>query len=177
MLEFWFAELAPRDWFGGAPELDALIRGRFGGLVTAATEGVLDEWASSPRGRLALIVVLDQFSRNAFRGGPQAFAGDAKAQALSSEGVAAGMDLELGFSERQFFYMPLMHAEDPASQALSLSKFASLRDEAARTYEFAVRHAETVERFGRFPARNAALGRESTAEEIRFLGRDSAPGG
>jgi uncharacterized protein (DUF924 family) len=169
VLDFWFHELSPRQWFGGGPELDAMIRTRFEALVEKAKQGTLDGWASSPRGLLALIVLLDQFTRNIFRGGPQAFAGDGKAELLSQRAIAEGMDKELTLAERQFLYMPLMHAENRTLQNLSLEKFAELKKEAADILGFAQEHADIVDRFGRFPGRNKALGRASTPEEDAFL--------
>jgi uncharacterized protein (DUF924 family) len=169
ILDFWFAELTPRQWFAGGTALDEAIRARFGGLVEKALQGDLDGWAAAPRGRLALILVLDQFPRHVWRGAPRAFAGDARARALSLEGIAEGLDARLTADERHFLYMPLVHAEDAALQALAVEKFAALRDEAARTLALARRYRATIERFGRFPHRNAALGRTSSAEERAFL--------
>lgn len=169
VLDFWFRELDPRQWFKASTKLDAEIGRRFGAWVDAALSGDLDAWAATPRGRLALILLLDQFTRNSRRGGPEAFAGDAKAQSLVLEGLAAGADRELNIAERHFFYMPLMHAEDPKLQALSVEKFAAVQREALSQVKSAQDHAATIARFGRFPARNAALGRPSTPDEEAFL--------
>lgn len=170
IIDFWYRELTPRQWFvGGGAELDELIRKRFGSLLEDAKRGALDEWAESPRGRLALIIVLDQFSRNACRGLPEAFAADAKAQQLAREGIEAGMDKPLNMAERHFFYMPLMHAEDAELQRLSIEKFTALRDDAESLLDFAKDHCSIVERFGRFPYRNSALGRSATPEEDEYL--------
>jgi uncharacterized protein (DUF924 family) len=163
--------LAPRHWFLGSAQLDAKMRRRFGAWVDAALQGELDAWASTPRGRLALILLLDQFTRNIHRGAANAFAGDARAQALVLEGLEAGMDKPLNLSERHFFYMPLVHAEDLDLQALSLEKFAEFLHETQSIVNHQRDHAATIERFGRFPTRNAALGRPSTAEEQAFLSR------
>ncbi|MGH7024302.1 MAG: DUF924 family protein [Caulobacteraceae bacterium] len=171
VLDFWFRELAPRHWFGGSAKLDARMRRRFAAWVDSALQGEFDAWAETPRGRLALILLLDQFTRNIHRGQASAFAGDAKAQALVLEGLAAGMDKPLSLSERHFFYMPLVHAEDPKLQALSLKKFAAFLREAQSIVRHQEDHAALIERFGRFPARNAALGRVSTAEEEAFLSK------
>jgi uncharacterized protein (DUF924 family) len=169
VLDFWFRELSPRQWFGGGPDLDAIIRARFETLVEQAKRGTLDGWADSPRGLLALIILLDQFTRNIFRGRPEAFDGDGKAELLSQRAINEGMDKELTLAERQFLYMPLMHAENRTLQNLSLEKFAELKKEAADILGFAQEHADVVERFGRFPGRNKALGRATTPEEEAFL--------
>lgn len=170
VIDFWFRELTPRQWFTqGGPELDALVRGRFGPLVEQARRGAKDHWAASPRGRLALIIVLDQFPRHVFRGAPEAYLSDAKAQALACEGIEAGADEQLTVAERQFFYLPLMHAEDPALQARSVERFTALRNDVENVLGFALGHRDVVVRFGRFPHRNAVLGRVSTAEEAAFL--------
>jgi uncharacterized protein (DUF924 family) len=169
VLDFWFRELAPLQWFAGGAELDGVVRERFAALLEQARRGELDAWANTPRGRLALILVLDQFSRHVFRGRPEAFASDPKAQTLTREGLDAGMDQSLTSAERHFFYMPLMHAEDAELQALSVAKYSALRDEAARILDFAEQHRSIVVRFGRFPHRNAVLERAATAEEQRFL--------
>ena len=169
VVDFWFRELEPRHWFSGAKSLDIVMRRRFATWVDAALHGEFDHWAATPRGRLALILLLDQFTRNIHRGTAAAFAGDAKAQALVLEGLDAGMDAPLSLSERQFFYMPLVHAEDRRLQALSLEKFAAFLAEAQSIVGHQKRHAAVIERFGRFPTRNAALGRPSTPDEEAFL--------
>jgi uncharacterized protein (DUF924 family) len=171
VLDFWFRDLAPRQWFAVSAKLDGAIRRRFGALVDGAIEGEHDTWSATPRGRLALILLLDQFTRNISRGAPGAFAGDAKAQGLVLEGLAAGMDQPLNLAERHFFYMPLMHAEDLELQALSVEKFTDIEREAKSLVRHARDHAATVKRFGRFPRRNEALGRPSTPEERAFLDR------
>jgi uncharacterized protein (DUF924 family) len=174
VIDFWFRELVPQQWFADVPRaLDELVRTRFDGLVEAARCGALDHWASSPRGRLALILLLDQAPRHAFRGTREAFAGDTKAQALAAEGIEARMDEPLTFAERLFFYMPLMHAEDRDLQALSLERFDSLRDAAEAVLGFASGRRTIVNRFGRFPHRNRILGRESSPEEEVFLASDA----
>jgi uncharacterized protein (DUF924 family) len=169
VLDFWFKELAPGQWFSGGAELDRIVRERFAGLLEEARRGAHDAWAGTPRGRLALILLLDQFSRHVFRGRAEAFDADAKAQRLSREGLDAGMDQRLTSAEKHFFYMPLMHAEDSELQALSVAKFKALKDEAASVLEFAEEHRSIVERFGRFPHRNETLQRASTEDERSFL--------
>jgi uncharacterized protein (DUF924 family) len=176
VVDFWFRELTPRQWFTeGDPKLDDRVRTRFGELVEAARSGILDHWAASPRGRLALIILLDQFPRHCFRGMPQAYASDAKAQALAAEGIGARMDEQLTFAERQFFYMPLVHAEDRDLQALSLERFDTLREDAETVLGFASGHRRIVYRFGRFPHRNKVLGRVSSPEEEAFLASAANP--
>jgi uncharacterized protein (DUF924 family) len=169
VLDFWFRELTPADWFGAAESLDPIVESRFGGLHRQAFEGGLEDWAESPLGRLALIIVLDQFSRHIFRGSADAFASDGRAQKLAVDGVEQGIDEQLSFAQRHFFYMPLMHAEDPALQRLSVECFARLQTFADQLLGFAKSHQEEVQRFGRFPHRNAALGRGDTDAESAFM--------
>jgi uncharacterized protein (DUF924 family) len=169
VLDFWFRELKPAQWFEASDALDQRIRDRFGDLLDSARRGALDAWSQDPHGRLALIIVLDQFSRNIYRDSPEAFASDSKAQALVLAGLDAGHDRGLTFAERQFFYMPLMHAEDVGMQDLCVKKFEELVAFAENALGFARSHRKAVARFGRFPHRNAVLERESTAEETAFL--------
>lgn len=169
VLDYWFRELTPAQWFEGGAQIDAAIAVRFGADVERALAGAFDGWADDPRGRLALIILIDQFTRNVFRDDPRAFSGDAKAQALVLDGLAKGMDAALTLSERQFFYMPLMHAEDAALQEQSTAQFERLVEDAAKIRDFAHGHRAVVERFGRFPMRNAALGRATTAAEQGYL--------
>ena len=170
VIDFWFRELTPDQWFmEGGPQLDDRVRARFGALVEAARLGALDHWATSARGRLALIILLDQFPRHCFRGMPEAYLGDTKAQTLAADGIEAGMDEQLNFAERQFFYMPLMHAEDRDLQALSLERFEALLEAAEAVVGFASGHRRLVYRFGRFPHRDRILGRASSPEEEAFL--------
>lgn len=169
VLDFWFRELGPTDWFGAGERLDPVIRERFGALHGQAVAGDLDGWAAEPLGRLALIIVLDQFSRQIYRGTAQAFAADPKAQQLTLDGLAAKEDEQLAFAQRQFLYMPLMHSEDPQVQKISLERFAALQAYADYLVQFANGHADEIARYGRFPLRNAALGRASSDEETAFL--------
>lgn len=186
ILHFWFTDLqSPNDypeeqskiWFNGGPEVDQEIRERFESLLVKAKNEELIQWKETPRGRLALIILLDQFSRNIYRGTAKAFAFDAMALQLALEGLELKEDLQLYPIERAFFYLPLEHAEDLSIQELSLEKFFQLAEQVPSTLEkifhsyakYAKSHYETIVKFGRFPHRNAALGRESTEEEIEFL--------
>lgn len=186
VLEYWFPadpERAAKLWWGKDDGLDAEIRARFGATREAAKAGELDAWAEQPRGRAALIIALDQFSRNLFRGDPESFAADPKARALVHEGLARKHDRELKPIERLFFYMPLEHSEDLDEQEQCVALMRALADEVAAEpgvdqarrdrfvnfIDFAVRHRDIIARFGRFPHRNAVLGRESTPEELEFL--------
>ena len=167
VLEFWFEELTPDDWFGGGEAVDDRIRERFLALHEALREGVPESWRATARGMLAAVIALDQFPRNLYRGSGQAFAADRAALALASEAIERGFDREMSTDERKFLYLPFEHSEDPRVQARSVELFASLDD--AHTLGYAVRHKEIIDRFGRFPHRNEILGRASTPEEIEFL--------
>ena len=169
VLDYWFRELTPGQWFAGGEVVDQQVCERFTGHVEQALAGELDGWAETPRGRLALIILIDQFTRNVFRGDARAFSGDARAQALVLDGLAKGMDATLTLAERQFFYLPLMHAEDPALQERSVACFEKWADDAKFVLDFARGHRNVVERFGRFPMRNAALGRETSEAEQAYL--------
>lgn len=186
VLHFWFGE-HPDDplavqaqsarWWRKDPAFDAEIRQRFGALREAAIARTLDDWLASPRERLALIVLVDQFSRNLFRDSPEAFAHDALARHWCIDGLGRGDDRALLPIERQFFYLPLEHSESRDDQARCIALFTALRDEAAPEWramfegalDFAERHRDIIERFGRFPHRNAALGRVSSDREREFL--------
>jgi uncharacterized protein (DUF924 family) len=194
ILDFWFGQRPyaaagvqqrMRLWFGNAaapelqPQTDETVRNIFGTAVTDALAGRLNAWADSPRRRLALILLLDQFPRNLQRGKPGAFAGDAAALALATSGIQQGADAALDPVERIFFYMPLQHTESRELQAESVAAFTRLEAEGpedlrgifAGVRKFAELHRDIVERFGRFPHRNQALGRESTADEEQWLDR------
>ena len=167
VLHFWFDECTPEQWFTSDPGFDARIVDRFGALLGACAAGTHDGWAAEADGALALIVVLDQFSRNVYRGSAKAFAQDAKALSVAKEAIAAGFDAAQPMPRRMFFYMPFEHAEDLADQQLCVGYFEELGDE--KLLHYAVAHRDVIARFGRFPHRNAILGRASTAEEAAFL--------
>jgi uncharacterized protein (DUF924 family) len=177
VLDFWFGEPGspeyrrPRDlWFAKSDATDRVIASRFGGTVEAALAGDLDAWAATPRGALALIVVLDQFTRNVFRGTPRAFAGDPRALAVATSLVDTARDLALAPVERWFVYMPFEHSERLLDQYEAVRLFERLAAEGLDSpLDWARRHYEVVRRFGRFPHRNEILGRPSTAEEVDFL--------
>ncbi len=186
VLEFWLGPLdengraAPekmKTWFQGGPELDREIRERFEPTWNAIMAGERQDWLGSARGRLATVIVLDQLSRNMFRNTATMYAGDERAVGLALDAIERGDDKELALAERTFLYMPLMHAEDVALQDTCVALFESMRDEVEgeakkgldNNVGYARRHRDVVARFGRFPHRNAILGRESTPDEAAFL--------
>jgi len=173
ILDFWLGSgTSVRDeWFRKDPAFDAAIRSHFGATVDAALGGAYAQWTAEPRGELALVLLLDQFTRNLFRGTAKMFAGDVRALAVAEAAVAAGQDSALGAFERWFLYMPFEHAEDLGAQERSIELFSRLAEETGleSPLEWAEKHAAVVRRFGRYPHRNAILGRTSTPEEIAFL--------
>lgn len=186
VLAFWFgptgsaAEVAGRQgtlWFGKSPDNDQAVVDRFSAILVDAAAGRLDHWASTPRGRLALVIVLDQFPHHIHRDRPQAFATDPQALSLSLAALDAGEERQLTPIERVFLYLPLEHAESHAMQERAVSLYTALAREAAPAeralfdnfLDYAIKHRDVVARFGRFPHRNAILGRASTPDEIEFL--------
>ncbi len=167
ILRFWFEDIQPAQWWKVDPAFDELVRKRFGALHEQAKHCELFAWRTTPEGRLAEVIALDQFARNIHRGTPAAFAADPLALALAQEAVAAGDDLKLSVEQRAFLYMPYMHSE---SVAIHAAAEPLMRERAPQhTHEFELKHKAIVDRFGRYPHRNALLGRASTAEEIEFL--------
>jgi uncharacterized protein (DUF924 family) len=162
---FWFEELRPEDWFRSNKSTDAAVRQRFSELYRTLAKSA--PAAGSPREAVAGVVVLDQFPRNMFRGSPQAYATDPAALGLAQAAIAAGFDHGLGMRERQFLYMPFQHSEDRAVQHQSRELFTLLG--VPDLIQFCEDHKAIIDRFGRFPHRNAILGRASTPEEIEFL--------
>ena len=179
VLDFWFGApgsavfgSARREWFAKDEAFDALIRERFGAAIERALRGELEAWAEAAPSALAQILLLDQLTRNAFRGTARAFAGDARALAAASRMVGSRQDESLAPFMRGFVYLPFEHAESMAMQDEAVRLFARLAAEApeqADMLEYAHRHRSVIERFGRFPHRNDILGRRSTAEEIAFI--------
>jgi uncharacterized protein (DUF924 family) len=176
VLEFWFGK--PRgksraEWFRKDAAFDAVIRERFGALHAAAARGELEAWRASAEPMLALVIVLDQFSRNLYRGDARAFAQDAHARECAVEALARGDDLGLLPVEREFLYLPFEHSEDLADQEKCVELMRSLEsfEETRGLSAWAVRHRDVIRRFGRFPHRNAVLGRASTPGEAEFLRR------
>lgn len=177
MLQFWFLDLLPEHWFGSSPDIDAVIKERFGATWSQAAAGELDHWAQTPRSLLALVIVLDQFSRNLHRESAQAYSQDERAQALVRDAIENGWDEKLGMDERQFLYMPLMHAEDLALQKMGVERFEALAQTASSVIEYAERHREIIERFGRFPYRNLVMDRETTKLEADWIKEHGNPFG
>jgi uncharacterized protein (DUF924 family) len=165
VLGFW-REAGPARWFRKDAAFDDRFRARFLGTHEAALRGELDNWAQDAEGALALLILLDQFPRNAFRGTPRMFESDAKARAIARQALEAGFDLQVDEALRNFFYLPFMHSEDLADQDRAVELTGKLGGEALR---FAVLHRDIIERFGRFPHRNPVLCRATTPQEQRFL--------
>ncbi|HVO87045.1 MAG TPA: DUF924 family protein [Casimicrobiaceae bacterium] len=159
------------EWFRKSEAFDARIRERFGTAIAAAVAGAFGEWCGEPRGALARVILLDQFTRNSGRDTPAAFAGDARALATARNAVDRSLDRELGPYERWFLYMPFVHSEGIADQERAVALFRALADQTglSEPLPWAERHAAVIRRFGRFPHRNAVLGRASTPEELEFL--------
>lgn len=186
VLGFWFGELSAdgrgdqahaQRWWTHDPAFDATVRQRFGALYAAVAAGEREDWLEAARGALAYVIVLDQFSRNMFRDSASMFAQDARAVRAALSAIDRGFDRQLALDERGFLYMPLMHSEELALQDRCVAHFSAFRDElagdararVAHSLDFAERHRAIVQRFGRFPHRNRALGRSSTPEELEFL--------
>jgi uncharacterized protein (DUF924 family) len=162
VLTFWFAPGQSDRWYEKDAAFDAEIRQRFLPTYEAACSGYLDGWREGAESLLALIIVLDQFPRNMFRGSPRAFAFDAQVARCTREGIERGLDAALSEAQREFFCMPLMHSE-------SLSDHDLLRERGLGDTRYALQHREIIARFGRYPHRNAVLGRDSTPEEESYL--------
>ena len=178
ILAFWFADgpdTLRKAWFLKDDAFDAAIRAQFGTLIPPARDGACDAWADTPHGALALLILLDQFPRNLYRGSAEAFAADAHARQMARRAVLRDRhDLALTPTQRVFLYLPFEHSEAMADQDLSVALFEGLRDakphaEPNGAIDYAWRHRHVIQRFGRFPHRNAALGRESTAEELAYM--------
>ncbi|RUT28803.1 DUF924 domain-containing protein [Arsenicitalea aurantiaca] len=170
IITFWFTEHGEKDWFGGGPDFDTLLHARFGSLHEHVARGEAWRWRETSEGRLAEIIVLDQFSRQIHRGKPKAFAQDAMALALAQEAVAGGHDQRVAPRERMFFYLPYMHSESLVIHEEALRLYEALGNSEALEFEHA--HIAVLKRFGRYPRRNDALGRPSSAEELSYIASD-----
>ena len=172
IIRFWFEETRPEQRFAADTAFDRLVRARFLATHARAARCLLHGWRDHPQGALAEVIALDQFSRNLFRDTPQAFAYDPLALALAQEAVRRGFDERLDTVMRPFLYMPFMHSESPEIHAIALTLFN--RPGLEESYDYELRHKEIIDRFGRYPHRNAILGRPSTPEEQEFLRRPEA---
>ena len=181
VLAFWFGEPDSPDygkpkkfWFQSTPQLDQQIRDEFKSVYQQALKGDLDTLMQTPEGSLALVIILDQFPRNMFRGTAQAFASDQKALNVAQEALAEDFDQQLLPIQRAFLYLPFEHSENLEDQERSVALFQELGD--AENLKYAIDHRDTIAQFGRFPHRNAILNRESTKEEIEFLEKPGVSG-
>ena len=170
IIEFWLHEVGEGGWYTAVDEVDAEIRARFQPAWEAAERGERDFWLNGPRGSLAYMILTDQFPRNMFRGDPRSFATDARARAGARVAIDHGWDMAIPEPQRVFFYMPFEHSEDMADQDRSIDLMTGKMPEHGAEFGLHARaHAEVIRRYGRFPFRNAALGRQSTPEEVAFL--------
>lgn len=167
ILNFWFAPETQPNWFARSDEFDQTLEIKFKTLLQSAAQSELWQWRSSIEGRLAEVIVLDQFSRNIFRNTPAAFAQDPLALALAQEAISTGLDQQLKPEQRSFLYMPFMHSESPQIHEYALKLFEQLGN--PNNLDFEKKHKVIIDRFGRYPHRNTILGRASTAEELEFL--------
>lgn len=170
IIRFWFEETRPEQWFQVTESFDNLIRERFAATCDMAGEGLCDSWSADAEGCLALVIVLDQFPRHIFRDRPEAFATDRKALLIAKHAISKSFDQLLDPVKRGFLYLPFQHSEDLHEQNRSVELYGAMKEENRTGYEYAVRHQEVIEKFGRFPHRNYILGRESTPEEEEYLG-------
>lgn len=172
VVDFWYSERVRPLWFSSTAEFDEELRQNYGQLYRDASQGLLQDWENTSVGALALAIILDQFPLNMFRGRPESFATEAEAVRVARDAVNKGLDAQLDTEFRVFLYMPFMHSENLADQDLSVQLFgaAGLVD----NLRFARHHRDIVRRFGRFPHRNAILGRQSTPQELAYLGSEEA---
>ena len=169
ILDFWTETVGEKRWYVAEPALDEMMRARYENLWREAKAGKLAAWEETPEGALALVIVLDQFPRNMFRGKPDSFSSDAQARAAADRAISHGFDTKIDLPLRHFFYMPFEHSESMTDQNRALALFTERVGVEHYTYPYAVEHRAEIERFGRFPSRNAVLGRPSTPEEVEFL--------
>ena len=171
VLKFWFEEATPQQYFTKDVAFDNTIKARFSSLHKTAVEGKLDHWRDTPSGSLAEIIILDQFSRNIYRGHPDSFSSDGLCLQLAKKAIEKGFDKAIDIKKREFFYLPFMHSEAKEDHEKSVQLFS---EKGLEIYvPFAYKHKAIIDRFGRYPHRNEILGRQSTPEEIEFL---SQPG-
>lgn len=169
IIHFWFEETEPQLWFQKNDDFDAMIRERFEVTYEMARDGLCNPWSDDAEGALALCIVLDQFPRNMFRGTAAAFATDEQALLVAKRAISKGFDQVLTPMKRRFLYLPFEHSENLTDQKRSVELFEAMKEDDPLGYEYAVRHLEVIEQFGRFPHRNRALGRENTPEEEVYL--------
>ena len=174
ILDFWFVETSPVQWFQKSDVFDDMVRERFLPLYNMAKDGLCDSWMTDADGHLALIILLDQFPRNMFRGMPQAFETDARALEVARKAISLGLDQVLTQIKRRFIYLPFEHSENMEDQEKSVELFETMKEEDPLGYEYAIRHLRIIEQFGRFPHRNEILGRKSTDAEIEYLSQPGA---
>lgn len=174
ILHFWFEETKASQWFQKNEDFDRIIRDRFQAAYRLAADGVCDSWGDEPQGSLALCIVLDQFPRNIYRGQPESFATDARALRLARQAIARGFDQALAPAHRRFLYLPFEHSEDIKDQERAVALFQAMQGEDPLGYDYAMRHHAIIARFGRFPHRNAILGRKNTSEEDEYLAQPGA---
>ena len=174
ILDFWFVETSPVQWFQKNDVFDDMIRERFLPLYDMAKDGFCDGWMQEADGYLALCILLDQFPRNMFRDTAQAFETDAKALDVANRAIALGLDLVIPQVRRRFIYLPFEHSEKGEDQDRSVKLFESMKEDDPLSYEYAIRHARIIETYGRFPHRNKALDRQNTSAEIEYLSQAGA---
>lgn len=167
IIDFWFSELEPKQWWVKDLELDLLIQKRFSSIHRQANAGELFHWRDAAKSSLAEIIILDQFSRNIYRDQPESFASDPLALALAQTAISKGFDAELSKAERGFLYLPFMHSESTIIHQEAVKLFGSLENPNQLDFEF--KHKKIIDEFGRYPHRNEILGRDSTTEELEFL--------
>jgi uncharacterized protein (DUF924 family) len=172
IIDFWFSERVRPLWFNSTPEFDEELRKQYADLYQDAKADKLKGWEDSAEGCLALVIILDQFPLNMFRGQPESFATEAKAVHVARQAVTQGLDMQLESQYRVFLYMPFMHSENMADQDLAVELFD--KSGLSNNLRFAHHHRDIVRRFGRFPHRNVILGRQSTAQELAYLASDEA---
>lgn len=174
ILDFWFVETSPKQWFQVSEEFDGFIKTRFEDAYNNALAGQYDEWQNNADGALALCVLLDQFPRNMYRATPKAFAGDKKALVVAKYAVSKGLDQVHSSQKKRFIYLPFEHSENINDQHRSIELFEKTKDDDPLGYDYALRHFKIIEKFGRYPHRNKILGRDNTPEEEEYLAQPNA---
>lgn len=174
VLDFWFVETDPKQWFQGGDDFDQQIITRFKELYERARDGDFDEWQDTAEGVLALCILLDQMPRNMFRGTPAAFATDNKALKIAKKAVEENLDQSLSAEQKTFLYLPFEHSENLDDQHQSVALFEKIKDDNEMGYDYALRHLEAIEKFDRFPHRNKILGRNNTPAEEEYLSQPGA---